>query len=81
MQNFVFHVAELFRNQHPDEFRTLTKIPATFQKIHYNRYNSTGFTINDKEYRSGNQKWITQRNWQHRVQKTKMNKAECKTSE
>lgn len=35
----VFHVAELFRDHYPDEFRTLTRIPATFQKIHYKRDN------------------------------------------
>ena len=27
--------------------------------------------INDREYRSGNQQWTIQRNWQHRVHKTK----------
>ncbi len=26
-----------------------------------------GYTINVREYRSGNQKWTPQRNWQHRV--------------
>jgi hypothetical protein len=26
-----------------------------------------GYTINVREYRRGNQKWTTQRNWQHRV--------------
>ena len=34
--------------------------------------------INTREYRRGNQKWIIQRNWQHRVlriHKTKKNKA------
>jgi hypothetical protein len=28
-----------------------------------------------REYRRGNQKWTIQRNWQHRVHKTKKNKA------
>jgi hypothetical protein len=28
---------------------------------------------NVREYRKGNQKWTLQRNWQHRVQKTKTN--------
>ena len=32
--------------------------------------------INVREYRSGNQKWTIQRNWQHRVHKTKKNKAQ-----
>ena len=30
--------------------------------------------INVREYRKGNQKWTIQRNWQHRVHKTKKNK-------
>jgi len=30
--------------------------------------------INDREYRSGNHKWTIQRNWQHRIYKTKKNK-------
>ena len=35
-----------------------------------------GYTgqINVREYRRGNQKWTIQRNWQHRVHKTKKNK-------
>ena len=40
---------------------------------------NTGYTrhrtkINVREYRCGNQKWTIQRNWQHRVHKTKKNK-------
>jgi hypothetical protein len=31
--------------------------------------------INVREYQRGNQKWTIQRNWQHRVHKTKTNKA------
>jgi hypothetical protein len=34
----VFHVAELFRNEHPEDFEILTKIPATYERIHYKRY-------------------------------------------
>ena len=30
--------------------------------------------MNVKEYRRGNQKWTIQRNWQHKVHKTKKNK-------
>ena len=30
--------------------------------------------IHVREYRSGNQKWAIQRNWQHRIHKTKTNK-------
>jgi quinolinate synthase len=30
--------------------------------------------IKVREYRSGNQKWTIQRNWQHRVHKMKRNK-------
>jgi len=30
--------------------------------------------INVREYRKGNQKWTIQKNWQHRVHKTKDNK-------
>lgn len=33
----IFHVAECFRNKFPDDFHILTKIPATFQKVHFNR--------------------------------------------
>ncbi|RNA16072.1 gamma-butyrobetaine dioxygenase-like isoform X1 [Brachionus plicatilis] len=32
-----FQIAEIFRHKHPDLFLTLTKIPATFQKIHIER--------------------------------------------
>lgn len=32
-----YHVLEEMRAQHPTEFHTLTKIPATFQKIHHKR--------------------------------------------
>jgi hypothetical protein len=34
----LFHVAELFRNEHPEDFEILTKIPATYERIHYKRY-------------------------------------------
>ncbi|KAL8588863.1 hypothetical protein ACOMHN_051457 [Nucella lapillus] len=33
----VFQVAEEFRETHPDHFSTLVNVPATFQKIHYER--------------------------------------------
>ena len=33
--------------------------------------------INTREYRRGNQKWTIQRNWQHRVHKTKTNKTKA----
>jgi hypothetical protein len=32
------------------------------------------FEINVREYRRDNQKWTIQRNWHHRVQKTKKHK-------
>jgi len=32
------------------------------------------FEIDFREYWRGNQKWTIQRNWQHRVHKTKKNK-------
>ena len=32
-----FHAAEEFRKAHPQDFATLTTIPATFQKVHYER--------------------------------------------
>jgi hypothetical protein len=34
-----------------------------------------GYTINVREYRRGNQKRTIQRNWQHRVYKTKKYKS------
>ena len=37
------------------------------------------FTINVSEYRRDNQKWIIQRNWQHRTHKTKKNTAKTQT--
>ncbi|XP_031571476.1 uncharacterized protein LOC116305659, partial [Actinia tenebrosa] len=33
----VFAVAESFRETHPEEFNTLVRVPATFQKIHFER--------------------------------------------
>jgi hypothetical protein len=32
-----FHAAMSMRTESPDEFRTLTRVPATFQKIHFDR--------------------------------------------
>jgi len=32
-----WHVAEMLRATYPDHFNTLTRIPATFQKIHFDR--------------------------------------------
>ncbi|XP_060077623.1 gamma-butyrobetaine dioxygenase-like [Ylistrum balloti] len=39
-ENFMLNVmavAELFRQQHPADFEILTKVPATFQKVHFAR--------------------------------------------
>ena len=33
----MFFVVEQLRSEHPDHFQTLTRVPATFQKIHYDR--------------------------------------------
>ena len=33
----VFDMADKFRVTYPDLFQTLTKVPATFQKVHYHR--------------------------------------------
>ena len=33
----VFHVAEDFRRKFPVEFETLSRVPATYQKIHFER--------------------------------------------
>ena len=33
-----FEVAKDLRNQFPDDFNNLVRIPATFQKIHFERY-------------------------------------------
>ncbi|KAK0043283.1 gamma-butyrobetaine dioxygenase-like isoform X1 [Biomphalaria pfeifferi] len=33
----VFHIADQFRLTHPDLFKVLVEVPATFQKVHYNR--------------------------------------------
>ena len=32
-----FDMADKFRAAYPDLFQTLTKVPATFQKVHYHR--------------------------------------------
>ncbi len=32
-----FEAAENFRSEYPSMFETLTRIPATFQKLHFNR--------------------------------------------
>lgn len=34
----MFAVAEEFREKHPEHFKTLNRLPATFHKVHYNRY-------------------------------------------
>lgn len=33
----MFAVAEELRTLHPQHFKTLTQVPATFQKVHYDR--------------------------------------------
>ena len=32
-----WHVAEMLRATYPEHFHTLTRVPATFQKIHFDR--------------------------------------------
>ena len=32
-----WHVAEMLRATYPDHFNTLTRVPATFQKVHFDR--------------------------------------------
>lgn len=41
----VFHVVEELRKQFPDDFENLVRIPATFQKIHFERYGVNFFLI------------------------------------
>jgi len=41
-------------------------LQAFCEKTHYHQ-------ISVREYRRGNQKWTIQRNWQHRVHKTRNN--------
>lgn len=41
-----FPVLEEMRECHPKHFATLTKVPATFQKIHYERYYCTAVKVN-----------------------------------
>ena len=38
-------------------------------------FNKIDGKVNVREYRMGNQRWSNQRNWQHRVHKTKTNQA------
>lgn len=33
----MFFMAEQLRSEHPNHFQTLIRVPATFQKIHYDR--------------------------------------------
>ena len=33
-----YPVLEELRQKHPEHFATLARVPATFQKIHYERY-------------------------------------------
>ncbi|XP_069123720.1 gamma-butyrobetaine dioxygenase-like [Argopecten irradians] len=33
----LYHIAEVFRTDYPEEFRTLTEVPFTFTRIHYAR--------------------------------------------
>ena len=50
----------------------LSKLRATVTLLPYS------ISMNFREYRKGNQKWTIQRNWQHRVDKTKKNKTKTK---
>ncbi len=34
----MFPVVEELRKKWPEHFNTLTRVPATFQKVHYERY-------------------------------------------
>jgi len=42
----VFAIAEQFRETNPREFETLVRVPATFQKIHFERYLEMIPTVN-----------------------------------
>lgn len=33
----MFHVAETFREQHPEDFDLLCKVPAAYETVHYHR--------------------------------------------
>jgi hypothetical protein len=58
--------AHKFRNDTAQAYDELQRICKTKK----NKKRST-----NREYRSGNLKWTIQRNWQHKVHKTKKNKA------
>ena len=46
-----FYVAEELRKQFPDDFENLVRIPATFQKVHFERYEVLGlFPCSKKNY-------------------------------
>jgi predicted carbohydrate-binding protein with CBM5 and CBM33 domain len=58
--------------------QTLENTEGTIKDGQYRETGNTGYTrqrqINVREYRRDNQRWAVQRNWQHRVHKTKTNK-------
>jgi gamma-butyrobetaine dioxygenase len=45
----LFYVAEIFRKSSPKEFHTLTQVPTTFQKIHYERLRQIIMNMHDYE--------------------------------
>ncbi|KAL5008260.1 hypothetical protein ScPMuIL_013841 [Solemya velum] len=52
----MFHTAEEFRRKYPDEFRSLTRLPCTFDRIHFSRDNPVykrnrkpHFVLNDSD--------------------------------
>jgi len=54
----IFDVSEQFREKHPQEFEHLSSIPASFQKIHFDRSRPVYMTFNRPHIVLNNKKQV-----------------------
>ncbi|XP_067682429.1 probable gamma-butyrobetaine dioxygenase [Haliotis asinina] len=59
----VFRVAEDFRKQNPGHFQSLVEVPATFQKVHYDRESPVHITFQRPHIVLNNSNEIVNVNW------------------
>jgi hypothetical protein len=77
-ENSVFYFTLYYKCTHKSKIRVITKLPNS-EESYKGKVKTQSLSIlilcyinvyiNDRESRRDNQKWTTQRNWQHRVHK------------
>ena len=59
----IFQVVEEFRDLYPNDFKTLTRVPATFKKIHFNREVPVSMTLHKPHICVNNSGDVTEVRW------------------